>query len=52
MAKNSRTGGQALVNPLRVHGVDTALCVSGDSYLAAPDALYDARDEIGTRSFR
>ena len=55
MAKNSRTHGQALVDALRVHGVDTTFCVPGESYLAALDGLYDARDEIRTiicRSFR
>jgi acetolactate synthase-1/2/3 large subunit len=42
----TRTGGQLLVDALRVHGVDTAFCVPGESYLAVLDALYDARDTI------
>ena len=43
---NLRTGGQVLVDQLRIHGVDTIFCVPGESYLASLDALYDARDEI------
>ena len=43
---NRRTGGRVLVDALRVHGVDTVFCVPGESYLAALDALYDARDAI------
>ncbi|MBK5103386.1 MAG: thiamine pyrophosphate-binding protein, partial [Burkholderiales bacterium] len=42
----SRTGGQLLVDALKVHGVDTAFCVPGESYLAVLDALYDARETI------
>src|ERR1019366_9557439 len=42
----SRTGGQLLVDALKVHGVDTAFCVPGESFLAVLDALYDARDAI------
>ncbi len=42
----SRTGGQLLVDALKVHGVDTAFCVPGESYLAVLDALYDAREAI------
>jgi acetolactate synthase I/II/III large subunit len=41
-----RTGGQVLVDQLVIHGVDTAFCVPGESYLAVLDALYDVRDEI------
>ena len=26
----SRTGGESLVDALRIHGVDTAYCVSGE----------------------
>jgi len=36
-----RTGGQILVDQLRIHNVDTAFCVPGESYLAALDALHD-----------
>ena len=38
----TRTGGQVLVDHLEAHGVDTAFCVPGESYLAVLDALYDA----------
>ena len=41
-----RTGGQILVDVLKTHGVDTAFCVPGESYLAVLDALYDAREQI------
>jgi len=41
-----RTGGAILVDALRIHGVDTAFCVPGESYLAALDALYDAQEHI------
>ena len=43
-----RTGGQLLVDALKVHGADTAFCVPGESYLAVLDALYGARDAIKT----
>ncbi len=38
---SSRTGGQILVDQLRIQGVDTLFCVPGESYLAVLDALYD-----------
>ena len=41
-----RSGGQILVDQLQAHGVDTAFCVPGESYLAVLDALYDARQAI------
>ena len=41
-----RTGGRILVDALRIHGVDMAFCVPGESYLAVLDALYDARNAI------
>ncbi|WP_029030332.1 thiamine pyrophosphate-binding protein [Salinarimonas rosea] len=37
-----RTGGQILVDQLRVHGASHVFCVPGESYLAALDALHDA----------
>ena len=43
---NLRTGGQILVDQLKIHGVDLAFCVPGESYLAVLDALYDARNTI------
>jgi acetolactate synthase-1/2/3 large subunit len=42
----SRTGGQILVDALKVNGVDHAFCVPGESYLPVLDALYDAREQI------
>ncbi len=41
-----RTGGEILVDQLKVHGVRHAFCVPGESYLAVLDALYGARDSI------
>ncbi|HZR03015.1 MAG TPA: thiamine pyrophosphate-binding protein, partial [Burkholderiales bacterium] len=40
------TGGEILVKGLLTHGVDTAFCVPGESYLAVIDALYDVRDHV------
>lgn len=39
---NSRTGGQILVDQLRLHGVEHVFCVPGESYLAALDAFHDS----------
>jgi len=41
-----RTGGQVLVDALRINGVERAFCVPGESYLAVLDALHDAQDDI------
>jgi acetolactate synthase I/II/III large subunit len=38
----TRTGARILVDQLVVHGVDTAFCIPGESYLAVLDALRDA----------
>ena len=38
----SRTGARILVDQLVAHGVDTAFCVPGESYIAVLDALRDA----------
>jgi acetolactate synthase I/II/III large subunit len=38
----TRTGAQILVDQLLAHGVDTAFCIPGESYLAVLDALHDA----------
>src|SRR5262249_36768256 len=46
MTSNQRTGGQILVDQLRIHGVDLAFCVPGESYLGVLDALHDAREAI------
>jgi acetolactate synthase I/II/III large subunit len=37
-----RTGGRILVDALRIHGVDRAFCVPGESYLDVLDAFCDA----------
>ena len=42
----ARSGGQILVDQLKIHGVDHAFCVPGESYLAVLDALHDARNQI------
>ena len=42
----TRTGGEALVEALKTHGTTHTFCVPGESYLAALDALYGARDTI------
>ena len=47
-----RSGGRILVDALAIHGVDTVFCVPGESYLAALDALYGARDRISTITCR
>ncbi|MCZ4282781.1 thiamine pyrophosphate-binding protein [Kiloniella laminariae] len=41
-----RTGGEILAQGLKGHGVDTAFCVPGESYLAVLDALYDLKNDI------
>ncbi|TFB44101.1 thiamine pyrophosphate-binding protein [Pseudomonas sp. F01002] len=41
-----RSGGQILVDALRIHGVKRAFCVPGESYLAVLDALHDVQEEI------
>jgi acetolactate synthase-1/2/3 large subunit len=45
-SSNLRTGGQILVDCLRLHGVDTVFCVPGESYLATLDAFHDVQDSI------
>jgi acetolactate synthase-1/2/3 large subunit len=41
-----RTGGQILVDQLKIHGADLAFCVPGESYLAVLDALHAHRDTV------
>ncbi len=41
-----KTGGQILVDCLKIHGVELAFCVPGESYLAVLDALYDVREQM------
>ena len=38
----TRTGAQVLVDQLVIHGVETAFCIPGESYIAVLDALHDA----------
>ena len=40
----NRSGGNALIESLRAHGVKKIFCVPGESYLDALDALHDASD--------
>src|SRR6516165_5009615 len=42
----ARTGGQLLVDQLKIHQTDTVFCVPGESFLAVLDALYDLRSEM------
>jgi acetolactate synthase-1/2/3 large subunit len=42
MARDLKSGGELLVDALRVHGCDHVFCVPGESYLAVLDALVDA----------
>ncbi len=42
MTQHSRTGGQILVDALKIHGVDTCFGVPGESYLDVLDALHDS----------
>ena len=42
MTHPARTGGQILVDALKIHGVDTAFGVPGESYLDVLDALHDS----------
>ncbi|MFC0169154.1 thiamine pyrophosphate-binding protein [Pseudoduganella danionis] len=42
MTLPSRTGGQILVDALKIHGVDMAFGVPGESYLDVLDALHDS----------
>ena len=41
-----RSGGQVLVDQLKIHGVTRAFCVPGESYLPVLDALYAHRNTI------
>ena len=46
LSSKGRTGGQVLVDALRINGVRTVYCVPGESFLPVLDALYLIRDEI------
>ena len=41
-----KTGGQLLIECLEAQGVDRVFCVPGESYLAALDAMHDAKIEV------
>ncbi|MBD9388577.1 thiamine pyrophosphate-binding protein [Agrobacterium sp. AGB01] len=41
-----RSGGQVLIDALRIHGVDRVFGVPGESYLAALDAFHDVEKDI------
>lgn len=41
-----RTGGQILIDALKINGADVIFGVPGESYLAALDALYDSADAL------
>ncbi len=45
-ARPARSGGQVLVDQLKIHGADLAFCVPGESYLPVLDALYASRETI------
>jgi acetolactate synthase-1/2/3 large subunit len=47
-----RTGGEALVEALKIHGAELAFCVPGESYLPVLDALYDVRESVRLVSCR
>ena len=47
-----RTGGQLVADAMIVHGVDTAFCVPGESYLEILDALYDKSNAISVVTTR
>jgi len=42
MTDRPRTGGEVLVDQLRIQGVERVFCVPGESYLAVLDALHEA----------
>jgi hypothetical protein len=46
MMSPPQTAGRVLVDSLRLHGVDRAFCVPGESYLEVLDALHDAAQDI------
>src|ERR1700726_708038 len=44
--RNSRSGGQILIDQLIAQGVERVTCVPGESYLAALDALHDSGIDV------
>ncbi|MCK1540956.1 thiamine pyrophosphate-binding protein [Bradyrhizobium sp. 179] len=47
-ATRRRSGGEILVDTLRIHNTDTVFCLPGESFLAAIDALAGAGDAVRT----
>src|SRR5208282_2302487 len=45
-AAHPRTGGQILVDQLKIHGVERIFGVPGESYIAVLDALHDHADTM------
>ena len=41
-----RSGGQILVDALRIHGTRTVYSVPGESFISVLEALYQAREAI------
>ncbi len=50
-SSNLRSGGRILVDQLRIHGVEYAFGVPGESYLAVLDGLYDVPEPRPIRSY-
>lgn len=48
MVEDRRSGGEILIDALRIHGADMVFCLPGESFLAAIDALAGASDAIRT----
>lgn len=44
--ERARTGGQILVDQLRINGIKHVFCVPGESFIAVLDALYDSDIEV------
>src|SRR6476661_4433605 len=44
--RNTRTGGQILIDQLVAQGVERVTCVPGESYLAALDAMHDSPIDV------
>ena len=44
--RNTRTGGQILIDQLVAQGVERVTCVPGESYLAVLDALHDSPIDV------
>ncbi|WP_065755882.1 thiamine pyrophosphate-binding protein [Bradyrhizobium paxllaeri] len=48
MTSSQRSGGEILVDTLKINGVDTVFCLPGESFLAAIDALAGPDETIRT----